>query len=383
MCQLRIQQAVCCFCRQQFFFALRAYVIQLRFGCVKALGKRERHIQHAARLHRAAIQQQRNIKCRKVNIFIAESARHRSICRVARIHRLHLEMRAGRHCVQPCRNTDPCCTVHLVEHGSGLFRSERALHGEFIKSHPAEFGIFVRVEAALKLGLQVFHTHRSTSLQYKVVGVHTRGDGFIAASVRLRHGAELRPALAVQRRGICHLIRRADARGYPGKIVYSQSLHLSDSVKGDLQRKRLRSHGLQDADIITVQRILVRPASCLKDAVVQQYRSHILKVCKAFTVQDISAFQRYGTHRCDALARSQRRRAVYREFVHAQPCIGRSRVFGGVQAVAELRADITGLFGGIQLEHILDRLEAVGRSRAYLRLRIGYSTQLFPCLAVL
>ena len=57
MCQLRIQQAVCCFCRQQFFFALRAYVIQLRFGCVKALGKRERHIQHAARLHRAAIQQ--------------------------------------------------------------------------------------------------------------------------------------------------------------------------------------------------------------------------------------------------------------------------------------------------------------------------------------
>lgn len=103
MCQLRIQQAVCCFCRQQFFFALRAYVIQLRFGCVKALGKRERHIQHAARLHRAAIQQQRNIKCRKVNIFIAESARHRSICRVARIHRLHLEMRAGRHCVQPCR----------------------------------------------------------------------------------------------------------------------------------------------------------------------------------------------------------------------------------------------------------------------------------------
>ena len=45
----------------------------------------------------------RNIKCRKVNIFIAESARHRSICRVARIHRLHLEMRAGRHCVQPCR----------------------------------------------------------------------------------------------------------------------------------------------------------------------------------------------------------------------------------------------------------------------------------------
>ena len=216
-----------------------------------------------------------------------------------------------------------------------------------------------------------------------MVGVHTRGDGFIAASVRLRHGAELRPALAVQRRGICHLIRRADARGYPGKIVYPQSLHLSDSVKGDLQRKRLRSHGLQDADIITVQRILVRPASCLKDAVVQQHRSHILKVCKAFTVQDISAFQRYGTHRCDALARSQRRRAVYREFVHAQPCIGRSRVFGGVQAVAELRADITGLFGGIQLEHILDRLEAVGRSRAYLRLRIGYSTQLFPCLAVL
>ena len=72
MCQLRIQQAVCCFCRQQFFFALRAYVIQLRFGCVKALGKRERHIQHAARLHRAAIQQQRNIKCRKVN-------RHRRI----------------------------------------------------------------------------------------------------------------------------------------------------------------------------------------------------------------------------------------------------------------------------------------------------------------
>ena len=121
----------------------------------------------------------------------------------------------------------------------------------------------------------------------------------------------------------------------------------------------------------------------MKDAIVQQYRSHILKGCKAFTVQDISAFQRYGTHGGDALARSQRRRAVYREFVHAQPCIGRSRVFGGVQAVAELRADITGLFGGIQLEHILDRLEAVGRSRAYLRLRIGYSTQLFPCLAVL
>ena len=76
------------FCRQQFFFALRAYVIQLRFGCVKA---REVGTPHSARRAAAPCRHpaaKRNIKCRKVNIFIAESARHRSICRVARIHRL-------------------------------------------------------------------------------------------------------------------------------------------------------------------------------------------------------------------------------------------------------------------------------------------------------